>query len=225
MLTGLLDLDSVAMAGCRVLLISGDMTRLLESTTTDDSGVFRFVSLPEPPESRVIVMAKIQGPVLSISYRIIDLPRHGLGPHRISIDSSGELFHFVQGRIDSNDGRPPYLLLHVDPVHLTGIPALLDKFFMTVDDQVIESSFYQQRIEGNSFRVRVQKGVYRMDVGYFIKSSPQLEEEQQYAMTQVTEEEGNPIQLTSPPYSSFVLDVHSDRSVRITIAPVKPENE
>ncbi len=221
MLTGLLELNGVAMAGSRVLLISGDMTRLLESTTTDDSGAFRF-ALTEPAQSTMIVMAKIQGPVLSISYRIIDVALHGLGPHRISIDSSSELFHSVRGHIDSAEGWPPYLLLHVDPVHLPGIPAQLEKFFRTVDEHVIESWLYQQRIDADSFILRVQKGVYRLDAGYFVKSAPQTNIEQ-YAMTQVTDD-GNPVQLTSPPYSSFLLDVNRDRNVRIIIAPVNTEN-
>lgn len=221
MLTGLLELDGVPMAGCRVLLISGDMSRLLESTTTDDSGAFRF-ALTEPAQSTVIIMAKIQRPALSISYRIIDVAHHGLGPHRISIDSSSELFHLVRGYIDSADEWPPYLLLHVDPVHLQGIPVPLEKYFRTVDEHVIESWFSQQRLDGDSFMLRVQTGVYRFDVGYFVKSTPQADIVQ-YGMTHVTDDDGNPVQLTSPPYSSFLLDVNRDRSVRITISPVKTE--
>ena len=85
MLTGILELDGVAVARGRVLLISGDMTRLLESTTTDDSGVFRF-TVTDVAQSTVVVLAKIQEQVLSIAYRIIDLAIHGPGPHRIAPD-------------------------------------------------------------------------------------------------------------------------------------------
>ena len=219
MLTGILKLDGVVMSGCRVLLISGDMTRLLASTTTDDGGVFRFAS-SELTESTVVVLAKIQKPVVSISYRAIELARHGYGPHTISIDSSSDLFHSGRGHIDSTGGRPPYLILHVDPVHLIGIPAPLEKFFRTIDEHVIESSFYKQRLDGNSFEVRVQGGVYRLDVGYFVKSGPGLDAEEQYGMTRVTDEQGNPIELASPPYSSFVLNIDRDRRVEITIAPI-----
>src|SRR4030095_12628918 len=159
MLTGLLELDGVPMPGRRVLLISGDMTRLLASTTTDDGGGVSF-SFCHPAESTVLILTKIQGPVLSIAYRIIDLTIHGLGPHRISIDSSTELFHSIRGRIVSVVGRPPYVLVHVDPVDLTGIPEPLESFFRTVDEHVIESSFYQQRVDGDRFQLRVQAGLY-----------------------------------------------------------------
>ena len=150
MLTGLLELEGIAMASCRVLLISGDMTRLLESTTTDDSGVFRF-AVTDATQSRVVVLAKIAHPVLSISYRTIDLAIHGLGPHRISIDSTTELFHSLRGHVVSDEPRPPYVLVHIDPVRLTGIPEPLEKFFRTVDENVIDSWFSQVRVEGESF--------------------------------------------------------------------------
>ena len=216
MLSGILELDGMAMAGCRVLLISADMTRLLASTTTDSNGLFVFTSLPE---STVIVLAKIQGPALSISYRIIDLARHGPGPHRISIDSSGNLFHSIQGRIESTEGWPPYLLLHVDPVRLIGIPAALEKFFRTVDEHVIESSFFQQRVEGDSFHVRVQNGTYRIDTHYFNKWD---EETPTYCLQQV-KPDGEGTMRFEAPFESFPLNVDRDRQVHITIGPVKSD--
>jgi len=219
MLTGILELDGVAVAAGRVLLISGDMTRLLESTTTDDSGVFRF-AVTDVAQSTVVVLAKIQEQVLSIAYRIIDLAIHGPGPHRIGIDSSTELFHAVKARIVADEGRPPYLLAHLDPVRLIGIPEPLEKFFRTVDENVDDASFSQVRVEGDGFVIRVQNGSYRVDAGYFDKS--QLPGITNYTLTEVTTD-GEETTVFEDPFASFMLDVERDRDVELTIRPLASE--
>ena len=217
MLTGILELDGVAVAGGRVLLISGDMTRLLESTTTDDSGVFRFALTDV---TSVVVLAKIQGQVLSIAYRIIDLAIHGPGPYRIGIDSSTELFHSVKARIVADEGRPPYLLVHLDPVRLIGIPEPLEKFFRTIDENVVAASFSQVRVEGDGFEIRVQNGSYRVDAGYFDKSH--LADIANYALAEVTPD-GEETTVFEDPFASFMLDVERDRDVELTIRPLASE--
>ena len=218
MLTGLLELDGVAMAGRRVLLISGDMTRLIASTTTDDGGVFSF-ALPDLSGSTVVVLAKIQGPVLSIAYRIIELPKHGLGPHRISIDSTSEAFHSIRGQMHFVEGRPPYLLLHVDPLHLTGIPAPLERFFRTVDEHVIDSWFYQARLDDDSFELRVQNGIYRVDGQYFNKWDAQPGASQSHSLRQAMRDGEETLNFESP-FESFTLNVDRDRHVEMTIGPI-----
>jgi len=223
MLTGLLELNNVAMAGCRVLLISGDMTRLLESTTTDDSGVFRF-AVTDAAQSRVVVLAKITQPVLSISYRVIDLATHGLGPHRISLDSTTELFHSISGNILSDEPGPPYVLVHIDPVRLIGIPEPLEKFFRTVDENVIESWFSQVRLDGDSFEIRMQNGTYRIDAQYFNKWESQLGEGPgNYSLRQATANDEKPIDFSSA-FGSFTLDVERDRNVEMKIGLIETDN-
>ena len=215
MLTGLLELDGVAMTGRRVLLISEDMTLLLESATTDDNGVFRF-GLNDPSQLRVIVVAKIQEPVLSISYRIIDLAIHGLGPHRISIDSTTDLFHTLRAQIATDETKPPYVLVHIDPVRLIGIPDPLEKFFRTVDEKVDESWFSQFRVESESFAIRVQNGTYRLDAQYFNKREDSLGN---YSLRQVVADNEEPILFTTP-FESVTLNVDRDREVALTVGPI-----
>jgi len=215
MLTGLLELDGVVMKGRRVLLVSGDMTRLLENATTDDNGVFRFV-LNEPSQSPVVVVAKIQEPVLSISYRIIDLAIHGPGPHRISIDSTTDLFHTLRAQITADEAKPPYLMVHVDPVRLIGIPDSLERFFRTVDEKVEESSFSQFRVEGDSFAIRVQNGIYRLDAQYFNK---QAQSPGNYSLRQVVADNEEPVFFTAP-FESITLNVDRDREVELTVGPI-----
>jgi hypothetical protein len=221
MLTGLLELDGVAMTDRRVLLISGDTTRLLASTTTNDQGRFSF-PLPEPAETRVVVLTKIQGPVLSIAYRAIDLAMHGSGPHRISIDSTTDLFHSINTHIALDEGRPPYLLVHLDPVHLTGIPEPLEKFFRTVDEDVIDSWFSQFLVEGDSLDIRVQNGTYRIDAQYFNKSGARQEEIANYCVKEVTSDGEETIHFTAP-FESFTLNVDRDREVEMTVGPIETE--
>ena len=215
MLTGLLELDGVAMTRRRVLLISDDMTRLLESAITDDNGVFRF-ALNDPSQSRVVVVAKIQEPVLSISYRIIDLAIHGPGPHRISIDSTTDLFHTLRAQITLEGAKPPYVMVHVDPVRLIGIPGPLDKFFRTVDENVDESWFSQFRVEGESFAIRVQNGTYRLDAQYFTKRE---DGPGNYSLRQAVADSEEPVSFKAP-FESVTLNVDRDREVELTVGPI-----
>jgi hypothetical protein len=198
MLTGLLELDGNAMAGCRVLLISGDMTRLLESTTTDDDGSFRF-AMSDTAESRVVVLAKIAQPVLSISYRTIDVATHGLGPHRISLDSTTDLFHSIRGHVVSDESQPPFVLVHIDPVRLI-------------------------RLDSDSFEIRVQNGTYRIDAQYFSKRESQLDEgSHNYSLRQATADGEETIHFQAP-FESFTLDIQRDREVEMKLGVIDPDN-
>jgi hypothetical protein len=223
MLTGLLELNGVAMAGCRVLLISGDMMRLLESTTTDDRGVFRF-AISDAAESRVVVLAKIAHPVLSISYRTIDLGVHGLGPHRINLDSTTELFHSVRGHVVSDDSQPPFVLVHIDPVRLVGIPEPLEKFFRTVDANVVESWFSQIRLDSVSFEIRVQNGTYRIDAQYFSKRESQLDEGSLNFSLKEAQADGEERIDFQAPFESFTLNVERDREVEMKLGAIRTDN-
>jgi len=217
MLTGFLELDGVAAAGRRVLLISGDMTRLLASTTTNDRGRFAF-QLPPSAETRVVILTKAQEPVLSIAYRIVELAIHGSGPHTISINSKTELFHSIKAHIVFGERRPPYLSVHVDPVRLISIPEPLEKFFRTVDEHVIDSWFSQIHVEGDSFEIRVQNGVYRIDAYYFNKADS-LDEITNYSLKDVTPDAEQTIHFNAP-FESFTLNVDRDRTVEMTIGPI-----
>src|SRR5216684_7196090 len=169
MIIGAVELGGKPLAGKRVLLISADMSRLLASVTTDENGLFRFDLSGEQLPTSAIIMAKIQGPELAILHQAIDATDNELETFtRLQI--SNDQFHTIRGRISSNHGWPPYLLLRVDPVHVAGVPEALEKFFNTVDENVIESWFYQLRLDGDSFELRVQSGAYRLSAGYYCKS-------------------------------------------------------
>ena len=221
MLKGVLELDGMRLPGRRVLLISGDTTRLLSSAVTAHDGSFEFQQPVDQSQTKVILLAKIQGPVIGVYARLIDVAQEGTGPHKVAVDSSSNEFHTVGAQITSGEGWPPYLLLHIDPVHLEGVPEPLEKFFNAVDEQVIESWFYQQRIDGDHFEIRVQEGSYRIEVHYFNKSRAELITPgiQNYGMVQVTADGESSIDLDDP-FSSFMLKVDRDRSLNVVVGPI-----
>lgn len=222
MVTGTLELGGRPLADKRVLLISADMSRLLASATTDETGVFQFDLPYNQPHNSAIIMAKIQGPVLAVLQRTIIATDEQVGPD-LHFDVSNEQFYTVRGRINSSQGWPPYLLLRVDPVHVAGIPEELEQFFNALDEHVIESWFYQLPLDGDSFELSVQKGSYCFAIGYYTKSSPH-ETTEDYSMTLISPDGENPTRLTTP-YPGFVLNVEQDRTVSVTIAPVTTENQ
>ncbi|PWT95572.1 MAG: hypothetical protein C5B55_01130 [Blastocatellia bacterium] len=217
MINGTLNFDGRPLAEGRVLLISTDMNQLLGSATSDTFGVFQF-NLPENQlPSSAIVMAKVQGPVLAIVQRTITLRER----EAIRVDIKNDELHSIRGHIKSAEGWPPYLLLRIDPLHVHGIPEGLEKFFNIVDENVIESWFYQQRLDSDSFELSVLEGSYSLAVGYHSKSSTR-ETAENYAMTSIWPGGEDPKQLTTS-YASFVLNVDHDRTVDITIAPLVTE--
>jgi hypothetical protein len=222
MVTGTLELGGRPLADKRVLLISADMSRLLASATTDETGVFQFDLPDNELHSSAIIMAKIQGPVLAILQRAITVTDDEVSPD-LHFEVSNEQFHTVRGRINSSQGWPPYLLLRVDPVRVAGIPEALGKFFNAIDEHVIESWFCQLPLDGDSFELSVQKGSYCLAIGYYTKSSPH-ETTENYSMTLISPDGENPTRLTTP-YPGFVLNVERDRTVSVTIAPVTTENQ
>jgi hypothetical protein len=198
------------------------MNHLLASAATDERGAFSF-TLPDD-YSELVVVAKLQGPVLAVIARTFDLKAEGPGPHTIRVDSTSNQFHTVRGQIFSTEGGPPYLLLHFDPVHLAGVPAPLEKFFNEIDEQITEAWFYQERLVGANFEIRVQDGSYRIETHYFNKSRAELPGRpgHNYAMAWFAADGGQAAQFESE-FSSFVLQADRDRNVHITISPVKSE--
>ena len=88
MLTGLVQLDGQALPDSRVLLISGDMTSFLGSTTTSEDGAFEIAVPAEHQRSQVVVLVKIQGPVVGLLHHVVDLQNNGGEPLAFRIDTN-----------------------------------------------------------------------------------------------------------------------------------------
>jgi hypothetical protein len=107
---------------------------------------------------------------------------------------------------------------------LAETPTALEKFFNVVDEQAIESWFFQQRINEKTFEVRVQEGSYRIDTQYFSKGGSEIggPEIENYSMSWITADGEAPVQMQTP-FGSYPLTVDRDRSVTIAIDPVITE--
>ena len=223
-MTGLVQLDGQALPGGRVLLISGDMTRFLGSTTTDEDGAFEIAVPAEHRRSQVVLLLKVQGPVIALVHRLIDLEGDGWGPHEFRLDSAQGDFHNVSGEVLSTTGWPPYLTMFVDPIHIETIPEPLEKFFRWQDERVVESYFFKKRLDGEVFSLKVMSGVYRVGASYLNYFRPEMvnpEFENYVAVRAEADGESQP--LPGERNSGYLLDVKRDRHVVLTIEVVPDE--
>jgi hypothetical protein len=224
MLRGLLQLDGQALAQQRVLLISGDMTNFLGSTTTDDAGEFEINVPSDHRHGEVVLLVKIQGPVVALVHRAIDLEHDGSGPHEFSLETARDDFHSIEGKIVTTSGWPPYLTVFVDPVHVEGIPAPLEKFFRWKDERVIESTFFKMRLDGQVFDLKLLSGIYRIGANYLNYFLPSTENPDiENYVTRKLEADGESQTLPGEYYSGYMLDVKRDRQITLTIGVIRDE--
>lgn len=224
MLTGLVQLDGQALTGSRLLLISGDMTTFLDSTTTSEDGAFEIAVPDEHQGSQVVLLLKVQGPVVGLLHRVIDLQNEASYKEEFQLKTSSSDFHNLNGKVVSTSGWPPYLNVSIDPVHVEGVPEPLEKFFRWQDERVVESTFFKQRVDGDTFNLRVMPGTYKLAANYLNYSRPQLTNPdfENYIATKA-EADGESQSLPGERYSGYVLDVKRDRHVVFTIEVVPDE--
>lgn len=224
MLTGLVQLDGQALSDSRVLLISGDMTSFLGSTTTSEDGTFEIAVPAEHQRSQVVVLVKIQGPVVGLLHRVVDLQNNSGDPLAFRIDTNSASFHKIEGRAISTSGWPPYLNVFIDPVHVEDIPAPLEKFFRWQDERVVESTFFKLRIDGETFSLRVMPGTYRIGANYLNYFRPEIvnPDFENYRASKA-EADGESQPLPGEPNSGYLLEVKRDRQVVFTIDVVPDE--
>ena len=224
MLTGLVKLDGQALSDQRLLLISGDMMKFLGSTTSAEDGAFA-IDVPAGHDSgQVVLLLKIQGPVVALAQRVIDLESEGWGPHEFLIDTTDGSFHNVEGEVASTSGWPPYLNVFVNPVHVESIPEPLEKFFRWQDEQVLESTFYKLKVDGHSFNLRFRSGTYKIGADHLNYFRPSMENPdfENYVATRA-EADGESQPLQGERYGGYLMEVKRDRQIVLTIEMVPDE--
>lgn len=224
MLTGLVQLDGQALTGSRVLLISGDMTTFLASTTTSEDGTFEIAVPDEHQGSRVVLLLKVQGPVVGLLHRVIDLQNDTSEKKEFQINTSSQSFYNINGKVVSTSGWPPYLNVSIDPVHVEGVPEPLEKFFRWQDERVVESVFFKQRVDGETFNLRVMPGTYKIAASYLNYFRPeQANPDSENYIASKAEADGESQPLPGERYSGYELEVKRDRQVVFTIDVVPDE--
>ena len=217
--TGRVEIDGQPAAERRVLLISGDMTTLLGSVATGAEGDFAL-AVPASAEGRAVLLVKVQGPILAIAHRVVDLDRDGARSQEFEFDTNGAEVHELRATIATTVDWPPFLRIVVDPVHLAGVPAPLERFFSWRDARVVEDSFYHLQVENRAFALRVQTGQYRIGGGYRIKNrqmaiTPPFPD---YVVRDVAVA-GAGLTGSGDADHDFVVDVDRDLDITLTIAP------
>jgi hypothetical protein len=224
MVRGRVAIDGRAAPSLRVLLISGDMSALLGSTTTADDGTFAFAVPEAANRAPVVLLVKVQGPLLAIVPHTIDLAKDGEGPHEVAIDTADGRFHRVEATVTTTSGWPPSLSFFVNPVHLDGVPAALEKFFNRRDERIVEGSFFKVSPPGKSFDLTVQVGSYRIGGGFIDYRRPNLAHPtfENYAVARV-DADGETMPLQGDRSSGYLLEVPRDRRITLTLAVVPDE--
>ena len=223
MITGLVQLDGQALTGSRVLLISGDMTTFLSSTTTSEDGAFEIAVPDEHQGSQVVLLLKIQGPVVGLLHRVVDLQNDGSN-QEFQLNTSSQPFYNLNGKVVSTSGWPPYLNVSIDPVHVEGVPEPLEKFFRWQDERVVESTFFKQRVDGDTFNLRVMAGTYKIAASYLNYFRPQLTNPDfDNYIASKAEADGESQSLPGERYSGYELEVKRDRQIVFTIEVVPDE--
>jgi hypothetical protein len=222
-ISGLVHLDGRPLADVRVLAVSDDATTLLGSTTTRDDGQFA-VDVPEAAGGRVVLLVKVQGPVIALAQQPVDLAAGKDGTHELRLASDAPTFHTVRGRVATTSGWPPYLTIFVNPIQVEGIDPGLARFFNRQDERVVESTFFKQRLDGQEFELRVQAGTYAIGGSHLNYQRPNLANPdfENYVVARV-EADGEPEPLPGNPSSGYRLDVTREREITMTLEVVPDE--
>jgi hypothetical protein len=222
---GSLLLDGRPLPAQRVLLISGEMTALLASATTNEDGDFELDVPKDARQGSVHLLVKIQGPVVGLVHRTVDLADDG-DDLEIRIDTNRGAFHTVSGTVATTKGWPPSLDIFVNPVQVEGVPAELARFFFRRDERVVESTFFKTRLAGQTreFALTLAAGTYRIGGGHLNYNRPNLADPdfENYTVARV-EADGDPDPLPGNPSSGYELDVGRDRRITMTIEVVPDE--
>jgi hypothetical protein len=218
-ITGRVLIDNRPAPEQRVLLISGDMATLLGSTTTDERGEFALT--PPANQTSGVLLVKVQGPLLAIAERAADFSEARARSQEFRFVSSGPGFHQLQATIATTADWPPYLRIVVNPVHLAGVSAPLERFFLRRDERIVEESFFHLQLEDRAFALTVQAGSYRIRGDYRLKNRDMMihPPADDYVVTRVAV--GSDGRVTpGNPDAGFVVDVDRDQAVTLTISPI-----
>ena len=210
---GLVLLDGRPAAGQRVLALSSDMTSFLAAAVTDEEGRYR---LELPGRTAVVLMAKIQGPVLAVAAQ--ERPD-------FRFDSRSPAFCTVRGEIVPVKGaRPPHIEISVTPAHLEGVPAAAETFFLRYEARVVESAFYGARIGERTFALRLQRGTWRIAGGHIDYGRPTAVGQPPPNVIVGSIETAQERELPGEPFGGFTLDVHGDVSIKLRLA-ILPDDQ
>lgn len=230
-INGIVLLNGHGVPNVRVLLLSSDMNHLLASTSTSIDGKYGIEFLPAEPADSMVIVVKIQGPVLALDHRLIK-PGEFLNQQDFNINTSSDAFCTLAGQIiaDEHDA-PSYVEVDITPAHLNEVPSAIEKFFLRFDRGIVNASYYEERISSNHFKIKVQKGSYRISGQYIIYKGPNstLPAPPNFIVDSIfADDEKEP--LPGEQFGGFILDVKHDRKIlmhlkTLTDKTIHPEDD
>jgi hypothetical protein len=227
-LSGLLLLDGKGLGNQRILVLSEDMTRLLGSGATGPDGRFAVeLPLSERRDGKVVLVARIQGPVLAVAHRAVTFHGGSAPAQEIRVDTQHG-FHTIRGVITGPEkpaAPPPAVQLSITPAHLDGVPAPIERFFLRQSTGVIDASFLDLSVTDRKLEVKVQAGTWRIAGGHidYRRSSRQQPGPENLVVDRI-EADGEKSPLPGERLGGFSVDVHRDRRLSLHLG-VLPDRE
>jgi len=213
-LTGAVLLNGEAASDQCVMVLSADMDKFVTGAITDEDGNYK-IELPYAERGKsVVLVVKIQGPVLALEHRVI-LPGTSGSRQDFAFNTAGKGFSTLQGTIVSDDGYvPPTLEIAITPIHLNDVPQPVENFFLRRDAGVVDASFYEKKITPDHFELRVQNGSYRISGVNIIYQRPvsTLQAPNSFIVDSVYAD-SETVSLPGEPMGGFILDIRSDRKI------------
>ena len=218
MINGMVQLDGKGIANQLVLLLSSNMDQFIGSTATDDEGRYSIALPSVKSTSSVVLVAKIQGPVLALDYRVIQ-PGLFVNQQDFNIHTSSEAFCMLRaGIVADHIELPPFLEIAITPVHLDGIPSVLEQFFLRRSNNVVDASYYQKNLQGTHFELKMQRGSYRISGGHINYKGPDsvLPAPDNFIVGSILADgENNP--LPGERLGGYLLEIKHDRKIDLKV--------
>jgi hypothetical protein len=209
-MSGTLLVDGRPAAGQVVLAVSPAPGRLLASSVTDSEGRFE---LPDGLADDAWVVVRVAEPVVGV----VAVRRSEL-PERIDVDTTG--FHGLTGRIELPDPAPPAVNVFLDPAAVEGVPSELADFFKQRSQGVFDAHFAEVTATGDSFSLRVARGVYRIGGGYLNLDRPMLTEPTVENVVVDRVERAGAGPLPGDQYRGFEVEVDGDVELVLALRTV-----
>ena len=213
MISGIILVNGQPAPNQQIILLSADMDHFIAGSVTDANGEYKLELSDSQLATSLVLVSKVNAPVLALDYRIIE---PGLIQRQdFTFDNSSDSFCILQGNIVADDDKlPSSLEIAITPVHLDKIPSRLESFFLRRSKTVVDASFYVERISGNHFKLRVQKGSYRISGSHITYKGPvsTLPIPNGFIVDQILAD-GERTPISGEQFGGFILHVKRDREI------------
>ena len=133
-------------------------------------------------------------------------------------------FYTVRGEIVANGKAPPFVEISITPAHLDGVPTAIESFFLRQSAGVVDAAFFESRVTGQEFELKVQRGSWRIAGGHIDYRRPIRPEPgpENFVVGRI-EADGEQVPLLGERLGGFTLDVQRDRRITLRLEVLPDE--